>query len=699
MKIFVFFFIIICLSGKLYAKSVVDAYEALKIYNYFEAKRIFEKKIKKYESPCSFGLATIYFRKDNPFHNLDSAYKYALKSENGLQFVKEKLKIQLDKFGYNELEIASLKQKISSNYFQFALSTNSVEAYQKFLDNNPWSNERFLAIHKRDSLVFYRVMEKNTREAFVEFLQKYPESEYVKIAKDELYLIEYEELTPTKSLAELMKFIEEKSTNPYVVDAENMLYKMQTKINTVESYANFIQNFPTNRNVDLAWRRLFQTYMYVYSEERIESFKREFPNYPFQNELSEESNLNKQILLPYKQDELYGWMTDQGEIVSVADFESLNLYKEGLAQASRFGKIGFVDKNNRVVIPFEYDEATDFEDGRSIVEKRGKVGIIDRTGKLIFDVVFEDIGTYSEGMVFAKKDSLFGYYDKFGNQLITERFNEAFSFQNGIAQVVFGEYENFVDRLGNLIFPIKYERITKLSPNLFSFQEGDYFGLMNLKSTIIQPPKYDEISTISEGKIAFSLNGKVGYFDENGTQILAPIYDARPNISNFANFTGGYARAILRNKWGIIDQSGKWVVQASYSSLGEISDLVAFKKELLWGYINLNNKIVVEPTYDEARSFDNEVAIVSFNNRFGILDIHGTIVLPIIFDYVNKLNDQLYYSKIGDKLTLLFKDGTPLSTDTYKQIRILNKDYLILTTEFEVQYFNIKEMRLIKAKN
>ncbi len=104
------------------------------------------------------------------------------------------------------------------------------------------------------------------------------------------------------------------------------------------------------------------------------------------------------------------------------------------------------------------------------------------------------------------------------------------------------------------------------------------------------------------------------------------------------------------------------------------------------------------PTYDEARSFDNDVAIVSFNNRYGMLDINGTIILPIIFDHVKKLNDKLYIKKSGEQLTLMGKDGSPITTDTYNQIRFLNKDYLILSNNFEIHYFYLAEMTLIKPK-
>ncbi len=68
--IFVLLFITLITSSSRLKKG----FEALDCYNYFEAKRKFEKVKKRHHVPASFGLSIIYQRNDNPFTNLDSAY-------------------------------------------------------------------------------------------------------------------------------------------------------------------------------------------------------------------------------------------------------------------------------------------------------------------------------------------------------------------------------------------------------------------------------------------------------------------------------------------------------------------------------------------------------------------------------------------------------------------------------------------------
>ena len=60
----------------LYAGKIQKGYDALKVYNYFKAKEIFEHSKKKHGIPSTFGLSIIYSRSDNPFSNIDSANKY-----------------------------------------------------------------------------------------------------------------------------------------------------------------------------------------------------------------------------------------------------------------------------------------------------------------------------------------------------------------------------------------------------------------------------------------------------------------------------------------------------------------------------------------------------------------------------------------------------------------------------------------------
>ena len=57
------------------SSKLVKAFAALEIHNYFAAKDLFYKAMKKDTLASGYGLSIIYARNNNPFYNLDSAFK------------------------------------------------------------------------------------------------------------------------------------------------------------------------------------------------------------------------------------------------------------------------------------------------------------------------------------------------------------------------------------------------------------------------------------------------------------------------------------------------------------------------------------------------------------------------------------------------------------------------------------------------
>ena len=98
--VFSFALLLVFIShSQLIPGRIERGYDALRIYNYFKAKSIFEKSLKKDASAAASGLATIYFRKDNPFHSLDSAYRYISRAKETFEVCSEKKKIRYEKLG------------------------------------------------------------------------------------------------------------------------------------------------------------------------------------------------------------------------------------------------------------------------------------------------------------------------------------------------------------------------------------------------------------------------------------------------------------------------------------------------------------------------------------------------------------------------------------------------------------------------
>lgn len=63
-----------------------------------------------------------------------------------------------------------------------------------------------------------------------------------------------------------------------------------------------------------------------------------------------------------------------------------------------------------------------------------------------------------------------------------------------------------------------------------------------------------------------------------------------------------------------------------------LGEQIAFKGENgKWGFVNNNNKVIIEPQYDEAKSFSGGLAAVKMNGKWGFINDEGRIVIDYQF--------------------------------------------------------------------
>lgn len=687
------------LSGSVaQADQVEKGFESLRIYNYFDAKTKFEKKLKKVPSPCAFGLATIYFRQDNPFHQIDSAYRLVHIAEQTFSALKDKRREKYLAFGFSFENILHLKQNIATYNFKQLSPDSSIAAWTTFIEKHVYAHEIQRATCIRDSLALAEAREINSSIAFNRFLEKYPCTEWRDEAQEAFDLAQYREETNQKSVTSFTTFIQKYPSNPYVRQAEDEIYSRMTELNTVESLDYFIQKNPSNRNVADAWRRLYQVYMYDYSENRIEEFQVEFPNFPFKNELKNDLKMSRLLLFPAQVFNKFGAMDIDGALLIPPIYESINLFYEGLALAGKDGKFGYINKANEVVIPFKFNSGYDFENGRAVVEIKDKFGLIDRTGKIILPIEFDDIGTFSEGLIYAQKDGKYGYYDKFGELRIKHQFSEAFTFSNGMAKVQIDDKQGFINTLGEyIIFPYDDE-VRFFTENLLVYSDGSFYGLKDRNGNTQREAEFDQIGLLQDRRAMVVLDDEIGYLDSTGRVVIEPKFEVFANSIEHGQFSKGFAVVKSKGKMGIIDSSGKFVIKNSYAQLGKLSDLIAFNKGKLWGYMDLKGKTIIPANYIWAESFVGDLAIVALEDFQGIINTRDQAVLPIEYDEVTRLEDNRFMLERNGKFGLANHAGTIVVPVEYDEIRQLNAAIFVLMKEKQLEYLYLPENKIVQLK-
>jgi len=680
------------------AGKIDKAFESLEVHNYFDAKQKFEKKLKKVTSPAAFGLAVIYFRQDNPFHQIDSAYRLVRLAESTFDLLKAKKVERYSKYGFTKDAIADLKQKISTYYFNRLSNQKSVSDWDNFAIKNPESLEFSRSIKIRDSLAFRLTRVDNSSKAFSNFMSAYPNSYLFKEAKEGFNLSQYREQTKAGTIASYQNFIITFAENPYKLQAEDQVYNLATNKNTVESLREFISNNPNNRNKEEAWRRLYQVYMYDYSDERIEEFEKEYPQYPFKSEIKTDLKMARTVLVPFKVLHKFGAMDLDGNLVIPPVYDVVSIFSEGLSLVGLNGQYGYINKMNERIIPCQFDGGLDFEQGRAVVEKDGKFGLIDRSGKMILACEFEDIGTFSDGLIYAQKNDRYGYFDKFGIERIKMKFDDAFSFQKSRANVQIGDFQAIINTEGEYVFPPKYSSIKPFSKNYIVFEDDGFFGIMDYQQKIVLLAEYYEIGNLSNGYAVVNYEGKLGYIDSNGIIKIEPKFETFPNYMENSQFIGNFALVKSKGKYGVIDKSGKFIIPNVYNQLGEFSSLIAFNKGKLWGYVDSKNKVILKPTFDWAESFQGENAIVAKFDQQGVINRQGLPIVPIEFDEISRMDKERFLVTSGESVGLYGIDGKIIVPLEYSEIRQLNSTFYVLIGKGSIDFLYLPENKVVRQK-
>ncbi len=696
---FLSFLLCFCFQHSASASRLVKGFEALEIYDYFKAKSNFEKSLKRYESPASFGLARIYLRKDNPFHSIDSAYYYILRSHASLGKVKEKQLEKLIVFGFSASSVLELRQSIAAEFFIRAEKENTALGYQKFMDDHSWANEMELARYRRDSLAYQDAKSIGSSEAFEGFRDNFTGSVFSDLALKDYYLAKYQEVTANHTLDSYVAFLACCPDNPYAPIAQDSVYSLSTRSKTLDEFVYFVENNSGNQNVTDAWKKIYQLYMIDFTAQRLVQFKTDFPDYPFLNTLEQEQSLLNTSLFPFKRDGRYGFMDRNGAVVIDPQFDQLGFFYEGLATAVKDARYGYVDKLGSEVLPFRFESASDFEGGRAIVQENGLYGVIDRIGNYILKPIYSDIQGLSSGVFLVAKDSLYGYIDKDGTLKIPFQYSDAFPFSKGMAKVDLDGKQGFIDEQGNFIVMPCKSNISFFNDSLLIFEENELFGLMRKNCSVVVPAIYDIIGELSSNRALVSLDDQVGYLDGTGKVIIELKYQYFPNCSKRGTFRSSYAVVMKDGKFGAINEQGKTVLSFGQTGIGEIKSLTAFLKGSLWGYKDLSGKVFIAPAYDYAESFQNGIAIVEFSGKQGVIDAKGVYLLPMNYSIVSRLTNDMLLVSEGNLVGIYSNQGNEIVPMRYRRITQGSAEFFILMNDNDVHYFLISEKRILTPAN
>ncbi len=685
------------LSNLAFSANIKKGFQALEIKDYFKAKKIMTKQLKYNTSPAGFALATIFSRNDNPFYNIDSAYRYVMIADSTWNFTKERKKQKWAIYGWTRSGIDSLKLQISSQLYQIAYQQNSVESYSRFLTRNPWSLEYDKALYSRDSLAFHQAVAINSSSSYKAFMDKYPTSSFYEIAKQNYFHSQFIELTGDGSLESYKEFVKKFPNSPLRYEADSMIYHFVTQANDFDAYKDFVENYATNKLIKKAWREFYQVFLFDYSKERMQEFLQLFPNNPIVKEIKEDILWYDSILLPFENNGLYGLMNSDGYPVVDARFSYIGAYVEGLFFYGENESIGIVNRKGQVIIPAEYDAINYLSKGRFVVEKNEMLGLVDRKGKELVPCELDDVGNFNNGLVYLSKNEKYYYANYNGVRVIDSSFIDAFDFRIDKAIVETEEGVGVINKKGEFIIDASYERLKWLNDTILSYTDFGKWGIISVSNDTILPAQYEYIDEFKEGFALCSNADTLFYINTNGENQFNRFFQTFPNYRVKGEFMNGTAIVYKNGRYGRINLTGDIITDLEFENLALGTKFIPFEEEELWGVMSLSNKEIVEPKYDRIQMVGEMYAITNIEDSLGLIDVKGNIVLSNKYKSITALNNNCFSISDGNSFGL-FVENEFVTMIEFSIIELFSEDFVSLTSENGIWYYDLAEKRLIKPR-
>ncbi len=680
----------ILIGIKVKAQSLEKGFEALDKYNYYDAKLIFEKRLKKDSSISAYGLAKIYYQQKSPLYNIYKATNYINLSFHTFQKYNDKEKKKLlDKYLLSNKKIDSLRQTIANIKFSETKETKSIDSVLLFIKQYYWYNNIIEANQLLSKLEFNKAIKLNTLSFWLKFDDDANNYQYHSIAKHHIDSIEFQNAKINKDIDDLRKFTLNFTDNEYIDSAYYLIYNYSiNKSTNYEDYHIFIIKNKENPFIKEAWKKMAHNYFKTYNEEEIENFIKSYPDNLINEELYKLLEISKMNLYPFKKDSLWGYINDNSQIIIEAKYQEVSNFSDGKAKIMLNDKYGFINYLNEMIIEPRYTEASDFHYKYTIVENNNQFYLIDINNKKMVTPLLKD--SYWLNSKFAVIESSQGY----------QYFNsQSESINNIVYEDIFSlDYNYIIAKKGTQSTLISLNNIKKDSiENFEKIINKNYYLTINENIKIINSISteqkieidYDYISQSYNNRILVIKNNKIAYLNDSLERVLPFIYPYK-NYRNKPIFKNEYVMILYKNKWGAMNTNGEKVLPSMFEGLKYENGLFVGKKNGKWGVVNVNTiNWYIKPKYEFISVIDSTKFITINDKKLGIIDINENLIFPFEYEDIKPINN----------ITLLKKENFYYVFDNLNNLIISkNNSKYYLDNNILYVYKNGDTMAMINTK-
>jgi len=341
-------------------------------------------------------------------------------------------------------------------------------------------------------------------------------------------------------------------------------------------------------------------------------------------------------LIPVTHDEHLCYIDTAGQIVLKTAHSYGEPFHCGRAIVHKGGKTFVIDRRGEVVFESKWRDIKSFHEGLAAVKDEKRWGFVDIDGKLVIDPAYYSVTRFSEGLAgieveqgkihltnstAMRREGRQGFIDSSGGVVIPPQYLYLEPFSEGRATVcleyvvkpnpIAGGQERLsdlkhgtIDARGQVIVGAIYSMIQQYNEGLAAVRIGDPVlrsrcGFIDIEGRVILPLEFKSVLGFREGLAQVQRRGrrnrnKTLLIDRAGNTILETEL-----LLGFGGFHEGLcgARSSLLGNWGVIDTTGKMVIEPQFDDVGPFEGGIAPVTRDKWnGLIDRTGRSIWGPT-------------------------------------------------------------------------------------------------------
>ena len=311
-----------------------------------------------------------------------------------------------------------------------------------------------------------------------------------------------------------------------------------------------------------------------------------------------------------------------------------------------------------------------------------------------YDVNY-DTGEYKTKALNDKNEEIFKEYDKIEVIQNTDKSGNLIYEQNVLKVQKDGKY-GLIDFDGKEVISMDYQDITAISgiENSFKVKKDNKCGIVDSDGKTVIQAQYSDIDILGKdnksGFIVKNDNGKYGIVDYSNTQVLESKYDSIEKVYGNDMYV-----VTVNGKQKIVNKQESDVLTSGFDLIKQIlssqENAVIFVKNNKYGIMDVTGKTIIEAQYDKLEETKAGTFIAVKDGKYGIININKEEKLPFKYSsitYNEKADiyiteDEVYNSNILNSNLETKASGIFIELNE-------NKGYIKLRVDDEYKYYNFK---------